>query len=359
MMCLRLARYWQSGFDQHVIACSPSKLALESEFRSLHHCTTDIGSAGSQSKFQQWVWVRGIMSRVQPDAVLIHCFGIPHLIAAAAARAVGIRSIAAWAGNPPPRSAKMRQRFKNMATISHQLRCPVVACSSSVAQAFNTLGIRLPAIIPNGIDVRDVAERVRQARNSRMNTNAVIGMVSRLDTIKDHRTLLNAFALIRREMPEAQLWIVGDGPLRPMLETLAQGLGIASSTRFFGNRTDVPYLLGGMDIFAFSTTRDEGFGIALIEAMAAEVPVVASAVPACSEVLADGEAGILAEAEDADALAQNIIHLVKNRATQQRLIHIAQRRVISEYSVESCAERWERLLFGSSASESLFTPCAS
>ena len=118
-------------------------------------------------------------------------------------------------------------------------------------------------------------------------------MVARLDPIKDQATLIRAFAQVVKEHPRAELWLVGDGTRAAELCELAAAEGVADGVVFWGPRSDVPELLGQMDVFAFSTSRDEGFGIALIEAMAAGLPVVASDVPACREVLGSGAAGVL------------------------------------------------------------------
>jgi glycosyltransferase involved in cell wall biosynthesis len=174
----------------------------------------------------------------------------------------------------------------------------------------------------------------------------VIGMVARLDAIKDHETLLGAYRLLHRQIPDSELWIIGDGALRGSLEERAIQYGIAASTRFFGNRTDIPELLGQMDVYAFSTTRDEGFGIALIEAMAAGVPVVATDVPACREVLAGGEAGVLVPPADPKSLADAIIDMLQNEVRRSDIVQAAYARVRREYSIEECAGRWEELLFG-------------
>jgi glycosyltransferase involved in cell wall biosynthesis len=362
MMCLRLAHHWQTSFEQYVIACAPSTRILESEFRSINLGSLYIGPSKSRSYLWQWSWIYRIMRRHRPEAVLIHCFGIPHLIAAAAARIAGIHSIAAWAGNPPPKRKKMRRRFQIIRTASDLLGCPIVACSAGVGREFDALGFKpfnKSRTLPNGINLDLIRREARRANRSRTNAHPVIGMVSRLDPIKDHRTLLEGFALVRLQRPDAKLWIIGDGPSRPVLEALAAELGIATSTNFFGTRTDVASLLGAMDVFAFSTTRDEGFGIALIEAMAAGVPIVASDVPACREVLHGGEAGSLTPTADTYLLAQNITQLLNDNEMRHRLAEKAYRRVQKEYSVEVCAERWEDLLFGSSNSRYLGLPCAS
>jgi len=125
-------------------------------------------------------------------------------------------------------------------------------------------------------------------------------------SIKDHATLLDASARLaaRHAGTPFRLHLIGDGPLRAELEARADAAGLADRVRFLGNRDDVAEQLGQLDGFVLSTTAAEGFGIVLIEALAAGVPVVASDVPACREVLRDGRLGTLVPPGDAGALAR-------------------------------------------------------
>jgi glycosyltransferase involved in cell wall biosynthesis len=362
MMCLRLAQRWQDEFDQHIIAWSPADGALESEFRKLTRCSLSIGADKPLPRFQKWKWILATIARERPDAVLIHTFGIPHLIVAMAARITGVKSIAAWAGNPPPQAASSRHRYKTIITISKLLQCPIIACSRTVEQGFWKLGIALPrnsTSLPNGIDVITVSNKAERAREVQRDTYPVIAMVSRLDAIKDHETLLKAFTRVRSHTPKARLWIIGDGARRIKLEKIARDLGIGDATEFLGNRSDVPSLLGQTTIFAFSTTNDEGFGIALIEAMAAGVPIVASDVPACREVLAGGKAGILVPPSDPERMAEAIAHLFDNPEARKRLIEAGRWRVENKYTIEMCARRWENMLFKTRTQTGEPVPCVS
>jgi glycosyltransferase involved in cell wall biosynthesis len=294
--------------------------------------------------------------------MIIHCFGMPHLLAAAAARAAGIENVVVKAGNPPPADRAARRRWRVVIMASRVLGCPIFSCSYSVDYELRKLHTGMPpgsAPLPNGIDVFDLGLVASRARLMRPPMGPIIGMIARLDPIKDHATLIRAFALVQRNLPEAQLWIIGDGALRQRLEAIVEENKVAAATRFFGDRTDIADLLGQIDFYAFSTTRDEGFGIALIEAMAAGVPIVATDVPACREVLANGEAGVLVPPGDPAAMASAILTLIRDDEACRQMVVRADNRVRSEYSIERNARRWASKLFGDSPLVQQVDQCAS
>lgn len=362
IMCLRLARYWQSRFEQSVIAWSFSSRSLEAEFVDVTEGQLSTLPNSRRSYFTQFSWIQTLLKKNKPDALLIHCLGMPHLIAAAAACTAGTTSLSAWAGNPPPQHRGARLRYSTIVLASRLLHCPIASCSASVEQELRRLGVGLPArstMVPNAIDVAQIAMTAEISRKMRCDVRPVIAMISRLDSIKDHATLLEAFAKIHRELRDAELWIIGDGPLRADLEERTRSLGIELSVRFLGNKSNVASLLGQIDVFAFSTTCDEGFGIVLIEAMAAGVPIVASDVAACREVLAGGEAGMLVRPADPAAMAAALGRVLASRDLRDRLTRQALHRVRSEYSLESCARRWENQLFGKPLPTHLIAACAS
>ena len=348
MTCLRLAEHWQSRFSQYVVAMKPDARMLEPEFNRLANCVLTVGPEEPQSNLAMWRWLRRILEKNAPDALIIHVFGVPHLIAASAARSAGIRSLAVKAGNPPPLEMRPRRRWAAVTLGSKLLRCRIASCSTAVDRELRKLGVGMPKhsrALPNGIDIASLATRAARSREKKEKGRTVIGMVARLDLIKDHDTLLQALNLVCLQVPDCELWIVGDGERAMALEDQARSLGVADRVKFLGNRSDVPELLGQMDVYAFSTTRAEGFGIALIEAMAAGVAIVASDVPACREVLGNGEAGIIVPPGNATKLAEAIVELLQNQELRANICAAAARRVQREYSIEKCAARWEALLF--------------
>jgi glycosyltransferase involved in cell wall biosynthesis len=192
--------------------------------------------------------------------------------------------------------------------------------------------------IYNGCDVRGVNEKASSAIPAESDS-PIIGMVARLNEIKDQSTLVKAMPSILEKYPSAELWIVGDGNQRESLETLSESMELEGNVQFLGNRSDVPSLLGKMDVFAFSTTEAEGFGIAIIEALAAEVPVVATDVGPCAEVLRGGEWGHLVPKKSPRRLGEKVIEVLESDRRAPNVEEVCQR-----YDKKISAERYWKSL---------------
>jgi glycosyltransferase involved in cell wall biosynthesis len=160
--------------------------------------------------------------------------------------------------------------------------------------------------------------------------------------VKDHALLLRAFAKVRMQVPEAVLAVVGDGPLRAALETQAEQAGISDAVRFMGDRHDVPRLLTGMDVFALSSAS-EGYSIALLEACAAGLPIVATDVGGNREIVRDGVNGRLVPAADVAALATALIALLRGGDEAGRMGRAGQSWAQAEASFRTMAERYHGL----------------
>jgi len=161
--------------------------------------------------------------------------------------------------------------------------------------------------------------------------------VGRLIAQKDHATLLRGFELVRSAVPEARLAILGSGPLEAETRRLAAELGLADAVLLPG-RTDIRDWLERADVFVH-TSRWEGFGIVLLEAMLAGLPVVATRVSAVPEVVADGETGLLVEPGDHTELAAALGALLADGARASALGEAGRRRARDEFSVTRMAER--------------------
>ncbi|MBL6427635.1 MAG: glycosyltransferase [Maritimibacter sp.] len=286
-----------------------------------------------------------LLDRVRPDAIVFHFFTVDHVLMSAVARRKGIRRIGVVQGNPASTDRKTRAKLRLILWASRRLRLRLISVSRYIEDTMAELG-SLPAgstVIHNGCDIGAIASRAKAARSGADPTEAVVLMVARLDPIKDHATLIRALALMPVSVSGRRvvLELVGEGSLRADLVALAAAENVADRVRFLGARSDIPELLGGAAVFCLSTTRDEGFGVVLIEALAAGCPVVATHVPACAEVLDDGKLGRLCPEQDPEALASHLIAAMNSDAEPPpTLPEIAKR-----YDIKLMANGYLEVLF--------------
>jgi glycosyltransferase involved in cell wall biosynthesis len=192
-------------------------------------------------------------------------------------------------------------------------------------------------VVPNGVDLAalDAARPGPEVRRELGLPEGVpvIGLVGRLDHWgKGHKELFAAVASLREHYPVCAL-IVGGGRRLEEVKTLAASLGLADTVHFLGQRRDIPDLLNATDIFVLPS-YSEGVSLALLEAMAAGLPVIATAVGGLPEVVEDGETGLLIPPKDAAALAGALARLLADPALARRLGAKARTHVREHYSLD-------------------------
>jgi glycosyltransferase involved in cell wall biosynthesis len=160
--------------------------------------------------------------------------------------------------------------------------------------------------------------------------DVVFGYVGRFVPIKDLPTLIGAFAQLAAEVPRARLLLVGDGEQRRALEVLVAELGLDDRVRFAGWRRDLAAVYGAMDVGVLSSLN-EGTPVALIEAMAAGRPVIATAVGGVRDVVSDGWTGLVVPPSSARALADAMLRLASDRESRHRLGAAARREIASRF----------------------------
>jgi glycosyltransferase involved in cell wall biosynthesis len=211
---------------------------------------------------------------------------------------------------------------------------------SMVAEGFPSRRID---VIHNGVDPgpRPTPVDRRNARHLLQVADDafVIGTVARLDPVKDLDALIEAFVQVRSHDPRSVLVIVGDGPQRRRLERAADDLGVASAVRFLGDRRDVRRLLPGFDLFANSSIS-EGVSLTILEAMAAELPLVATAVGGTPEVVRHGVTGVLVPARQPGALADAMIALSASPERRHALGVVARLSVEERFAIDGMVERY-------------------
>jgi glycosyltransferase involved in cell wall biosynthesis len=173
----------------------------------------------------------------------------------------------------------------------------------------------------------------------------LLGIVGRLVPIKDHPTLLQALTLLPDGDQAPHLLVVGDGERREELEQLAHRLGLGSRVHFLGWRDDLETILSGLDVVICSS-KNEGTPVALIEAMAAGVPVLSTDVGGVGDLVTHGETGWLVPPADPSALARGIERLLRDPALRRRLAAGARPVVLERHDVKGLIHRMETLYEG-------------
>lgn len=207
-------------------------------------------------------------------------------------------------------------------------------------------------VIPNGIpiDTPDATARAQRRAEARAELGVaadaeVVLITAVLRPEKNHELLLRAFAEVARARERAQLWIMGNGPRREALEALSRELGLDGRVRFLGHRSDARRVAAGADIAVLTShPRVETLPLALLEAMDAGLPVVATRVGALAEMVEPGVSGELVEPGDAGSLTARLLELLSDPQRRERYGLRGQEIVSTRYSVERMTDATEALL---------------
>jgi glycosyltransferase involved in cell wall biosynthesis len=146
-----------------------------------------------------------------------------------------------------------------------------------------------------------------------------------------------------QKIPDARFVIVGDGPRASTLREYIDRLGLAAAVTMTGHRTDVAAVLASLDVFVLSSYGHEGVPQAILQAMAMEVPVVATNVGAVSEVVRDGETGLLAPPRDSQTIAAHIISVLQRDELRRALASSGRRLIEERYRLDNMLDRVEAL----------------
>jgi glycosyltransferase involved in cell wall biosynthesis len=215
--------------------------------------------------------------------------------------------------------------YRMLERISNHSLHRAIAVSDATGRNWRTrtgLPPQRVVTIHNGIDIdaftRKISKAVAKARFAIPESRTVIVAVGRLDEVKGYDTLLHAVAEARRRVPRVHVLFAGDGPLRQALEFQAFQLGLAEQVSFAGFVNDVTTALDAADMLALPS-RTEACPYAVLEAMAAGLPVVASRVGGVPELVVHTGTGLLAEPRGVTAFATAIAHLANH--TEQSALY--------------------------------------
>ena len=276
------------------------------------------------------------------DVIHVHGLNYHTFIASIAGRWLGKRTIVKLANSGPASDIEKmrqdRQLFLARYMLPTALRCDLfVALNQMVVQELRAAGVPPAAIVEmaNGVETDRMAPRT----DYRWGEPGTIAYVGRLHAQKDITTLLRAFARLLEDYPGLRLQLIGDGPERGDLVGVAERLGISTNVEFTGTVPDTRPWLEGADLLVLPSLA-EGLSNALLEAMAAGLPVIASEIPGNARVIDHEVNGLLFPPGDDDALARMMARLVDDDGACRRLGEAARLTVVECFGLDRIAERY-------------------
>ena len=241
--------------------------------------------------------------------------------------------------------------YPNNSRISKAVLCKNLRYATAVASTSNAMAAEARKVLsdesfpitvtPFGVDVK----RFCPASAHVINERPVIGIVKYLEKIYDIPLLLRAFAIVYNKSDvKPVLDIYGNGPLKDELQNLASELGIADSVTFHGviANEKLPEVLQKMDVFVNCSVK-ESFGVALVEAMACGIPVVATDTVGFREVVDDGVTGYVLKDREPETMAQALLKLLADSELRDRLGKAGRKRVLENYDWEQNVTTMENL----------------
>ena len=245
--------------------------------------------------------------------------------------------------------------FRNASTVSNYIKSTparlfngflyrAVAAVASVSEYTRKDLIALFPVLANKAEVIPVGvDRVSlPARKIHDGRGPVLLHVGGFTFEKNHAGLIGIFRRVLEQMPNAQLWLVGDGPLRPDIEAKVVEAGLSSSVRFLGYRTDTLSFLRDADVLILPSIL-EGLPAVILEAFYCETPVVAYSVGGISEVVRSGETGYLVAKNDAETFVRAVVSVLRDPASAAPLVSRGHELILKHYDNAEIAVRFEDL----------------
>lgn len=217
-------------------------------------------------------------------------------------------------------------KVDGVASVSAYTRNDLIALFPSVADK--------ASVIPVGVDMQSLPARDRSGRK-----NPVILHVGGFSFEKNHIGIIDIFERIRKNIPEAVLWLVGDGPLRPSIEEKVAQRGLTDSVRFWGYQNKTLSIMHDADVLILPSIL-EGLPAVILEAFYCRIPVVAYSVGGISEVVRPGETGYLLAKNDAQGFAQAVQDVLRDPSVATELIDRAYQLVLDQYNNQDIAGRF-------------------
>jgi len=326
------------GHDVHLVTPPEAPILAEAARRGLSATALPIGRRKLRAvqAFSRW------LRHHRPDVLNTHS-STDSWLAAVSTRLAGrtipvvrTRHISAAVGRDPLSRWLYAKGADKVVTTGNRLRETLIG------------DLRLPedhvVSVPTGIDTQRFSPGNRAAARQLLDLPVdamIVGIVATIRTWKGHQYLIDAVQRI--DHPQLVLLIVGDGPIRDVVQRHVAESGLAAQTRMVGQQRDVVPWLQALDIFALPSYANEGVPQAVVQAMSCQLPVVSTPVGAIDEAVVHQQTGLIVPPKQVEPLAQALGRLLNDAALRQRLGEAGRRRAIAHFGIERMLDDMERI----------------
>lgn len=313
-----------------VVISSGGDLVKQLEANGIKHYTLPVHSKNPLTILRMAPAVKRILGEEKAD--ILHAGSrVPAIIGYYAARSAGVVFITSCHGyySKKPFSFSRVMGWGKL----------VIAISQVIAKHMMDdfkVPFRRIRLVYRGVDIEKF--KYREPDESAKG-EYTIGIIGRLSPIKGHKYFLRAVSKVIKSVPRVKALVVGDvSPdkerYKQELESLVNRLGLSRYVEFLGRRSDIPDILARLDVLVMASTVPEGFGRVIIEAFAAGVPVVATRVGGITEIIRDGENGLLVSPEDPQSMAEAVVKILKDRKLAKEITQRARKDAEERFNLD-------------------------
>ena len=330
--------YCRRGWDTQIVMLLSDDLAQKLE-PGVKLVDLSLGGGSYLKRAPRWIQeIRGYLKREKPDRVVSFIGRINALVLTAA---LGLKTPIVVSERNDPRHDGRGKGMLAYCDALYRTARAVVFQTKAEMECFSDAVKDRGVIIPNPVSVEGVSRREPEG--------FPVVTAGRLAAQKNHKMLMNAMEILRREIPEAKCTIYGEGELRQELERYVREKGLENTVFLPGHALDIHEKISDASAFVL-TSEYEGLPNALIEAMMLGIPCITTDYPGAEEVVEDGVTGLIVPRGDAEALARKLIALALNRELGEALGQKA-RQEAEKYRTENVIARWQNVIEGQSVEE--------
>jgi len=317
--------------------------------RNINIISFKLGNSGIFRYLKILITTFIFSKKYNPHSILCFPFGW-HSFVAIGSKLAGVKNVCTHAGNLAPVFKNVNYwKFKFLVKLGNPCTNKIICCSKYIETSINkNFGINKSktTFIYNSYDEKKFKFKKNLSLKNKLDSHETIniGMVGRLEVHKDQKSLIKAIKILKEKSIHSKLFLIGDGSQQSILKKLTKKLQLNNEVLFLGARIDIEKILEKIDIFVFSTTKDEGFGIAMVEAMGKGLPILASDVGACREVLQDGKYGTLVKPNCYISIADGIENMLSNLNLVRRTRNYAYKHVLKNFTKKQMALEYLKVL---------------